>query len=97
MGAVLLLAGLVAAVLSAPLFDRVFTHHLAITSKILVPIISVGWLGLIWAAKPNNTAGLFALLAIIGVCSITMLPVGLELGCELTRNADGSSALLWFL
>ena len=25
-----------------------------------------------------------------------MLPVGLELGCELTRNANASSAVLWF-
>jgi len=25
-----------------------------------------------------------------------MLPVSLELACELTRNAGGSSALLWF-
>ena len=35
-------------------------------------------------------------MAIIGACSITMLPVGLELACELTRNSDGSSAVLWF-
>lgn len=116
MGATLLLAGIITAIITAPLFDRVFTHHLAITSKILVPIIGVAWLAMIWAGrfrdrawelemlmadsdtivKPNNTGALYALMAIIGSCSITMLPVGLELACELTRNADGSSAIIWF-
>ena len=95
-GATLLLVGLVAAIITAPLFDRVFTHHLALTGKILVPIIGVVWLSLIWAVKPNQTGGLFAIMAIIGAGSITMLPVGLELGCELTRNSDASSAVLWF-
>jgi len=95
-GACLLLTGILGAIISAPLFDRVFTHHLAITSKILVPILGVTWLSLIWAVKPHNTGGLFAIMTILGVCSLTMLPVGLELGCDLTKNADGSSALLWF-
>ena len=49
MGACLLLAGIVAAIATAPLFDRVFTHHLAITAKIVVPIIGAAWLSLIWA------------------------------------------------
>jgi FLVCR family MFS transporter 7 len=112
MGACLLLSGIIAALLTAPLFDRVFTHHLAITSKILIPIVAGGWLSLIWAGtytrsrclprlykatvKPHNLAGLFVIMVILGTCSITMLPVGLELGCELTRNVNASSAVLWF-
>ncbi|KAJ6609864.1 major facilitator superfamily domain-containing protein [Mycena sp. CBHHK59/15] len=96
MGAVLLLSGIVAAVITAPLFDRVFTNHLAITTKILVPVLAAGWLSLIWAVKPHNTAGLYAIMALIGVTAVTMLPVSLELACEITRNADGSAALLWF-
>ncbi|KAJ7188327.1 major facilitator superfamily domain-containing protein [Mycena filopes] len=95
MGAVLLLSGIVAAVVTAPLFDRVLTSHLAITTKFLVPVLAVSWLSLVWAVKPNNTAGLYAICALIGVASVTMLPVSLELACEITRNADGSSALLW--
>jgi FLVCR family MFS transporter 7 len=115
-GATLLLAGIVAAIITAPLFDRVFTHHLAVTSKFVVPCIAAGWIGLIFAGacslcflaifrivmvfgltvKPNNTAALFVLMAILGACAITMLPVALELACELTRNADASSAILWF-
>lgn len=117
MGACLLLTGIVAAIITAPLFDRVFTHKLALTAKLLVPCVAVAWLSLIWAgtlvtlqrryihcsllglgfvAKPHNEAGLFVVMTIIGVSSVTMLPVGLELACEITRNADGSSAILWF-
>ncbi|KAF7315391.1 MFS general substrate transporter [Mycena indigotica] len=96
LGACLLLSGIVAAILTSPLFDRVFTSHLAITAKILVPILAVAWLSLIWAVRPHNLAALYAICAIIGVTSVTMLPVALELAVEITRNAEGSSALLWF-
>jgi hypothetical protein len=96
LGAVLILAGLLSAIVTSPLFDRVFTHHLALTVKFLIPGVTGAWLSMIWAVKPHNTGGLFAVMAIIGVGSITLLPVGLELACELTRNPAGSSALLWF-
>jgi MFS transporter, FLVCR family, MFS-domain-containing protein 7 len=118
MGAALLLSGIVAAIATSPMFDRILTHHLGITVRILCPIIGVAWLSLIWAGKevmltfsagkanlalraflvkPLNTAALFAIFVIIGVGSITLLPVGIELGVELTRNPDGSSAVIWFL
>ena len=38
---------------------------------------------------------LFVIMGIIGMCLIPMLPVGMELGCELTRNTDGSAAIVW--
>ncbi|KAG2078964.1 MFS general substrate transporter [Suillus decipiens] len=94
-GATLLLSGVFAGVIAAPLFDRVLTHHLGITLKVLVPIVAVAWLSLIWAIKPDNAGGLFAIMAVIGICSMIMLPVGLELGAEVTRNAGGSAAILW--
>ncbi|KAF8070699.1 major facilitator superfamily domain-containing protein [Lyophyllum atratum] len=96
LGACLLLTGIVAAIVTAPLFDRVFTHRLAFSAKLMVPLVAGAWLSLIWAVKPHNLGGLFAIMTILGVCSVTMLPVGLELGCELTRNANASSAVLWF-
>lgn len=97
LGACLLLTGIVSAIITAPLFDRVFTHHLAMTTKAFVPITAVAWFSLIWAIKRNNLAGLFVIMTIIGVSSVTMLPVALELACEVTRNPDASSALLWFM
>ncbi|KAF9050074.1 major facilitator superfamily domain-containing protein [Panaeolus papilionaceus] len=95
-GACLLLTGILAAIVTAPLFDRVFTHHLAITSKVLVPFVALGWLSLIWAVRPNNLAAIFVVMTIIGVCSVPILPIALELCCEITRNADGSAAIVWF-
>jgi len=38
-----------AAIVTAPLFDRVFTHKLAMACKIFVPLTALGWLSLIWA------------------------------------------------
>jgi len=51
MGAALLLSGIVAAIATAPVFDRILTHHLGITVRILCPIIALAWLSLIWAGK----------------------------------------------
>ncbi|KAG6372329.1 major facilitator superfamily domain-containing protein [Boletus reticuloceps] len=95
MSASLLLSGIVASGITAPLFDRIFTHRLGLTLRILVPIASVAWFSLIWAVRQNNAAALFAIFVVIGICSLTMLPIGLELGVELTRNADASASLLW--
>lgn len=97
LGSVLLFVGLGASLIAAPLFDRVFTHHLALVSKILVPIAGGLWLVFAFAVKENNTGGLFALVALIGAISVPTLPIALELSCELTRNPDGASALLWSL
>ncbi|THH01887.1 hypothetical protein EW145_g6842 [Phellinidium pouzarii] len=96
MGAALLLSGLAAAFITAPLFDRIFTHHLGRAVRIFSPPIAAAWLALIWAARENNAVALYALLILIGVCSLSTLPVALELGCELTRNSEASSAILWF-
>ena len=49
MGATILLVGLVATLFTAPLFDRVLTHHLALSCKVLCPVVAAAWLSLIWA------------------------------------------------
>jgi len=92
----MLLSGILAAIATSPAFDRILTHHLGITVRSLCPVIALAWLSLIWAVRPHNAAPLFVIFVVIGVCSITLLPVGIELGVELTRNTDGSSAVLWF-
>lgn len=95
MGATLLLAGIIAAAVTSPLFDRVLTSHLSITIRTLVPVLSALWLSMVWAVRPDNTVVLFVLSALIGICAITLLPVSLETAAELTRAPDASSALLW--
>ncbi|KAI6037954.1 major facilitator superfamily domain-containing protein [Pisolithus marmoratus] len=94
LGATVSLSGIIAAMVSAPLFDRVFTHSIGAAFRIIIPVVSLVWLSLIWSVTPNNTAVLFVSMVIIGTCSITILPLALELGVELTRNANGSSAIL---
>ncbi|KAG8768544.1 hypothetical protein FRC16_006995 [Serendipita sp. 398] len=95
MGGAFLLSGLVAAILSAPIFDRVLIYHLAKTVKILLPVLGVMWIGLVFAVKPNNLGGIYAVLVLIASISFILLPVGLELGVEITRNAETSTAVLW--
>lgn len=95
LGATLALSGIPATVISAPLFDRVFSGIMGATFKTLVLLVSLAWLLLIWAVKPNNATALYVLMVIIGNCCTIILPLALELGVELTRNANGSSAILW--
>ncbi|KAG8816418.1 hypothetical protein FRC18_001009 [Serendipita sp. 400] len=94
-GAALLLMGLLAGIITAPLFDRVLTHHLARSIQVFVPLMAACWVGLIFAVRPNNIIPIYVVSALIGVMGFLLLPVGLELGCEVLRNAEVSSAALW--
>ena len=51
MGAAMLLSGILAAIITSPIFDRVLTHHLGLAVRILCPITAAAWLSLIWAGK----------------------------------------------
>jgi len=55
----MIISGIIAALATAPLFDRVLTKHLGFTSKIVVPILSVAWLSLIWDGVCVSSAILF--------------------------------------
>ena len=54
MGGIFLLSGLLAALISAPLFDRVLIHHLAKTVKFALPILSIAWICLIFVGGLNS-------------------------------------------
>ncbi|KAF8342314.1 major facilitator superfamily domain-containing protein [Cantharellus anzutake] len=95
MGGAFIIAGIIGALVTSPLFDRVLTHHLGITTKILIPIIGVAWLSLIWDVRPHNYGGLYAVFVVMGVGSFILLPVALELGCEITSSPEASSSILW--
>ncbi|KAG8728668.1 hypothetical protein FRC11_010468 [Ceratobasidium sp. 423] len=96
MGGVLILAGIIGAAILSPIFDRYLTHHLALATKILVPLLAASYIALIWDVRANNYAGLYVVMVVIGVASFTLLPIALEIGCEVTRSAETSSAVLWF-
>lgn len=46
--------------------------------------------------RPNNLIGIYIVLVAISSVSFILLPVGLELGVEITRSAETSTAVLWF-
>ena len=48
-GATLLAAGLIGGIITAPLFDRVLTHHLALTIRCTLPCLAGCWVGLVFA------------------------------------------------
>ncbi|CAE6468622.1 unnamed protein product [Rhizoctonia solani] len=96
MGGVLILAGIVGAGIFSPLVDRYLTNRLALVAKLLVPLLAACYISLIWDVRVNNYAGIYVVMVTIGVSSFTLLPVALEIGCEVTRSAETSSAALWF-
>jgi len=95
MGSALLIAGIVSAVLTGPIFDRVITHQHALAIKVANVIVAVGWFSMIWAIRRDNTAAMVVVVIIIGACAMAVLPITLEMGVELTRNAHTSSSMLW--
>ncbi|KAG8833762.1 hypothetical protein FRC17_010135 [Serendipita sp. 399] len=93
--ATILLSGILAAVTGAPLIGRLFGGKIQWAVRVLLPIIAACWVAQIWNVKPANDGGIFAVMAIVGVSSFLLLPVGLELAAEVTRNAEASCGLLW--
>lgn len=69
MGSSILIAGVVTALLTAPLFDRVFTKHLGLTVKVIVPVISLAWLGLVWASTRYSSSARRLEIDLTLVCS----------------------------
>jgi hypothetical protein len=51
MGAVMLLSGAVAIIVTLPSFYRIVAHHLTATMRILSVFILLSWGSLIWAGK----------------------------------------------
>lgn len=78
------------------MLGRLFGPNLQWAVRTFLPIISACWIAQIWNVKPSNDGAIFAVMAIVGICSFLLLPVGLELGAEVTRNAEASCGLLWF-
>ncbi|KZT58894.1 MFS general substrate transporter [Calocera cornea HHB12733] len=94
-GAAFLLSGIVAACVTAPIYDRYLTHHLATSARLFVSALGIIYLTLIWGIRGNDLGGIYAQFVLIGVCSFILLPVALELGVEVSRNAETSSAIFW--
>ncbi|KAK9465107.1 major facilitator superfamily domain-containing protein [Lipomyces arxii] len=95
-GAVLIVAGLVAAAVLSPILDRTHTFLLAI--RIQVPLIAACYIALIFTQTTDNQlAGPYFVSGILGATSFSLLPVALEWVQEQTFpvNPELTSSIFW--
>jgi len=94
--AILIVVGLIAAAISSPLTDR--SHSFVLMIRIFVPLIAAGYIGFIWTPNPAHTLGPpYAVGAILGACSFSLLPVALEYVVEITHpvSPEITSTICW--
>ncbi|KAF8756924.1 MFS general substrate transporter [Rhizoctonia solani] len=96
-GGVYVLAGIVGAVVIMPIFDRYLTHHLALASKVITTMLAACFISLIWAVREDNAPAIYVIVVVLGISCFTLLPITLEIACEITRSPEASSAILWLL
>lgn len=82
-GALLIVPGLVGAAVISPLIDRTKAYLLAI--RVEVPLIAICYLAFIWAPPTAEVAAPYAILAILGIASFSLMPVVLEYLIEVTH------------
>lgn len=81
-GALLILVGLLAAALSAPLIDR-YKFYLGYI-KLAAPLTAIGYLVLIWAPQSRTLAYPYVILSLLGAASFGLVPVALEFLVEIS-------------
>ncbi|KAK4457830.1 major facilitator superfamily domain-containing protein [Cladorrhinum samala] len=94
-GALLIVVGLVTSAVTSPLIDKYKSYLLAI--RIAVPIIALSYLTFIWMPETKSIAGPYAVMAILGAASFSLVPVVVEYLVELTHpvSPEVTSTLAW--
>lgn len=94
-GALLIVVGLVVSAITSPIVDKTKSFLLAI--KITVPILSLAYLAFTWAPQVRTVAAPYAILAIVGSASFTLVPVVLEYIIEITHpvSPEVTSTICW--
>jgi MFS transporter, FLVCR family, MFS-domain-containing protein 7 len=94
-GALLIVVGLVAAAVTSPIIDRTKIYLLAV--KVLVPIIAVCYLAFTWAPGTRSIGAIYAILAIMGAASFSLVPIVLEYLIEITHpvSPEVTSTICW--
>ncbi|CAZ86172.1 unnamed protein product [Tuber melanosporum] len=94
-GAILIVSGLITSAIVSPINDR--THSFVMAIRIFVPIIALGYVALIFAPKSQTLAAPFAVSALIGASSFSLLPLALEWVVEQTHPAppELTNVTLW--
>ena len=94
-GALLILAGLVAAAVTSPIIDRTKAYLLFI--KALVPIIALSYLAFVWAPGSRSVAAPYVILGVLGAASFSLVPIALEFLVEVTFpvGPEAPSTICW--
>ncbi|GAB1315818.1 MFS-type transporter EF102 [Madurella fahalii] len=97
-GALLIVVGLVASAVTSPLIDRTKAYLVAI--RLAVPLIGLCYLVFIFMPPTNpsgGVAGPYAVMAVLGAASFSLLPVVVEYLVELTHPISPAvtSTLAW--
>ncbi len=94
-GALLIVVGLAASAVASPLLDR--TKAFVPATKALVPAIGACYLAFAWMPATRAVAGPYAVLAALGAASFSLVPLALELLCELTHplGPEVTSSAAW--
>ena len=94
-GAILIVVGLVTSAITSPLIDRSKKFLFAI--KLQVPLIAICYLAFIWAPPTRSIGAVYAILALMGAASFSLVPVALEYVTEITYpvSPEVTSAICW--
>lgn len=94
-GALLIVVGLVTAAVTSPIIDRTKSYLFAI--KLLVPIIAACYLAFTWAPSTRSIGAVYAILALMGAASFSLVPVVLEYLIEITHpvSPEVTSTICW--
>ncbi|KAL2119596.1 hypothetical protein VTJ04DRAFT_6557 [Mycothermus thermophilus] len=94
-GALLIAVGLVAAAVSSPVIDRTKSFLLAV--RVAVPLIAASYLAFVWMPATRSVAGPYAVMALLGAASFSLVPVAVEYLVELTHPVSPAvtAVLAW--
>jgi len=94
-GALLIFVGLASAAVVSPVVDR--TKKYTPVIKVLVPLIATSYLILIWMPATRTVAGPWAVCALLGATSFSLLPCALEYLALVTHpvSPEITSTVVW--
>jgi MFS transporter, FLVCR family, MFS-domain-containing protein 7 len=94
-GAIIIIAGIVAAGITSLIIDRTSAHLVAL--KIGIPLLAISYICFIWAPSRGEVIGSDINCGFIGAISFAILPVALEFVADITYpvSVEFSSTLLW--
>lgn len=95
-GAVLIVTGLITTAIICPIVDR--THAFLLAIKVQIPIIAIGYVGLVFAIDAGGGLVLpILVVGVLGAASFSLLPLALEWVVEVTHPAppEITSSILW--